>query len=359
MRIRRLTPAACVAVVATAVWAGGINLATAAGEEGPASSNPLSGNKEAEGAGQTTYRANCALCHGMRADGRGRGLPNSADLRKFKRGYTKFVQAVKEGYKRMPAWGGMGALTDQQIAEIGAYLETLARRNANWVDPEDRSEAVPAGGIMRAVLRMPGPTALERGIILATTTTEPKEYQVHLGHLLTSWSDTPGEVGLVTVLEQEATIAGEHAGYAVLDLEDLANIQLHTRHVRHAVDPTAEQSGEGPGMSYGIVKAAAGVIQHMEFARDASDASASARLHAEHVITAARNIQFWAGKTLDKAGQVIGGASPVASAFYAEEIVERIDWILNGRDANGDGTITWEDGEGGLAQIKEHLSYIE
>ena len=49
--------------------------------------------------GKTLYRANCAYCHGLRANGKGRGLPNSANLRKFKRGYTAFVSAVVNGYK--------------------------------------------------------------------------------------------------------------------------------------------------------------------------------------------------------------------------------------------------------------------
>ncbi len=342
MMVRWLVVAGCVAIVAGGTWPDGITPAQAAGEEGRTSSNPLSGQEEAVAAGQTMYRANCGLCHGMRADGRGRGLPNSADLRKFKRGYSKFVQAVKEGYKTMPAWGGMGAISDEQIAQIGAYLETLAGRRANWVDPPDTSEAEPQAAITPA----------------ATPPPEPKDYEVHLSHILNSWSDAPGEVGLTTVLEQEASIAGEHAAYAVTDLEDLANIQVHTRHVRHAIDPMTE-SGGGPGAGYGIVKAAADIIEQIELARDAKDASDSVILHSEHVLASIRNVQFWAGKSLDKAGQILGGASPVASAFYAEEIVERIEWILNGRDADGDGNITWHEGEGGLAQAREHLSYIE
>ena len=267
-------------------------------------------------------------------------------MRKYKRGYTRFVKAVKEGYKTMPEWGGMGEISDEQIAQIGAYLETLAKRNANWADPPDTSEKEP-----------------EATVIPASSTTsepaEPKEYQIHIGHILTSWQDTPGEVGLATILEEEAMIAKQHAALAVTDLEDLANIQLHTKHVRHAVNPSAETSGQGPGRGYGIAKAADGIVQHMELARDAVDASDSARAHAEHVLAAAGNIQFWAGKTIDKAGQIIGGASPVSSAFYAEQIVERIEWILNGRDADGDGEISWKEGEGGLAQVKAHLSFIE
>ena len=49
----------------------------------------------------------------------------------------------------------------------------------------------------------------------------------------------------------------------------------------------------------------------------------------------------------------------MSSAFYAEENLEQLGWILNGHDANGDGTISWEEGEAGLAQVKAHLSYIE
>ena len=56
----------------------------------------------------------------------------------------------------------------------------------------------------------------------------------------------------------------------------------------------------------------------------------------------------------DRSGQIIGGASPISSAFYAEENLEQLGWILNGHDADGDGSISWDEGEGGLAQIKAH-----
>ena len=344
MDIRQLKLAFSAALVAL-VLAGASDGALAVGEEGKKSSNPKSGAKDAEKAGKTVYRAKCAYCHGMNADGRGRGLPNAADLRKFKKGYTRFVTTVKEGYKTMPAWGAAGSISDDEIAQIAAYLETLAKRNANWADPVEESE--------RITLDL---------LILASTTSEPAEpkaYEVHIGHILSGLPGTPGDVGLATILEEELMIAQAHAGYAVTDLEDLANIQLHTRHVRHAVNPAAETSGQGPGLGHGIVKAAGGIVQHMEFSRDSADASESAKIHSEHVITAARNIQYWAGKIVDKAGQILGGSSPISSAFYAEENVEQLGWILNGHDAGGDGTISWTEGEGGLAQIKAHLSYIE
>ena len=57
--------------------------------------------------------------------------------------------------------------------------------------------------------------------------------------------------------------------------------------------------------------------------------------------------------------QIMGGAAPVWVSYYAEEVAKRTDWILNGNDANGDGNISWTEGEGGLAQIQQHLGFIE
>ena len=100
--------------------------------------NPLSGDEVAIKEGRSWYRAICALCHGTGADGVGeRGA--AADLRVFNKGFRKFVETVKNGrdvpnrMAKMPPWGGV--LSDTQISQIGAYLETLAKDGANWKDP--------------------------------------------------------------------------------------------------------------------------------------------------------------------------------------------------------------------------------
>src|SRR2546425_18368 len=72
-----------------------------------------------------------------RADGAGdRG--HGADLRVFNKGFRKFVETVKNGKDTgltmtMPRWGGV--LKDEQIYQIGAYLETLAIEGAKWGEP--------------------------------------------------------------------------------------------------------------------------------------------------------------------------------------------------------------------------------
>lgn len=301
------------------------------------SSNPISGDKDAIAAGQTTFRARCSPCHGMRANGRGRGLPNSADLTKFKRGYTKYVYIVKNGGKTMPPYGGLGKITDDQIDQVGAYLETLASRRAKWIDPPaKKSEAKPD--------------------VQPVVATAPPEYQAHLDHIQKALGETPGGVGLLAILEEEARIAQQHAAFAVKDLEDYDNIRLHTPHVRHAIDPAEEPSG--PGKGYGVARAAKAVIAHMELAAATGDATDKVKTHAAHVISAANNIVLWCGKIVAKANQITGGSSPVSQAFYAEEIVEQIRWILEGNDADGDGAVSWTEGEGGLAQIRQHLGFI-
>ena len=107
---------------------------TRAGDDDPVV-NPLSGNEKAIREGRSWFRGVCAVCHGGRADGQGeRG--NGADLRKFNKGFRAFVLTVKDGRQvqgrtqNMPAWGGV--LKQEQIYQIGAYLETLAMQGADW-----------------------------------------------------------------------------------------------------------------------------------------------------------------------------------------------------------------------------------
>ena len=129
------------AVVAGVVATGGRDPTTA--HSAPADTtvpetNPLSGNEAAIREGRSWFRAVCGPCHGARADGAGdRGA--AADLRVFNKGFGKFVEIVKNGrdvpnrMAKMPPWGGV--LSDEQIYQIGAYLETLAQQGANWSTP--------------------------------------------------------------------------------------------------------------------------------------------------------------------------------------------------------------------------------
>ena len=96
------------------------------------SSNPMAGDQDAIAAGRKLYGMWCLQCHGPAADGVSRFGKYAGDLRVFWRGYREFVVIVKDGrtQKQMPPWKEV--LDDTKIAQIGAYLETLALDGANW-----------------------------------------------------------------------------------------------------------------------------------------------------------------------------------------------------------------------------------
>jgi mono/diheme cytochrome c family protein len=108
----------------------------ATGEPKPAgkvpSSNPLSGDPEAIDLGKRLYFTWCVQCHGPKANGEARFGKYAGDLTVFWRGYKEFVIIVKNGRtgRQMPPWKAV--LDDDNIAKIGAYLETLAAEGANW-----------------------------------------------------------------------------------------------------------------------------------------------------------------------------------------------------------------------------------
>jgi mono/diheme cytochrome c family protein len=96
------------------------------------SSNPLSGNPEAIDLGKRLYFTWCVQCHGHKANGESRFGKYAGDLTHFWRGYKEFVVIVKNGRpdKMMPPWKDV--LDDDNIAKVGAFLETLAEEGANW-----------------------------------------------------------------------------------------------------------------------------------------------------------------------------------------------------------------------------------
>ena len=179
---------------------------------------------------------------------------------------------------------------------------------------------------------------------------------VHMGHVLTGWQDTPGGIGLLPAAIDEAKIAETHAGFAVSQPGDLDWMKMHAGHVLNAVDPEAEPGG--PGLGYGVAKAAAGVAAHVGFAAGSDGASDNVTLHAGHVAASAGNIAGWTAEIADLVGQVRAASEPGAAAPLVERIHVLTLTILNGTDANGDGTIGWQQGEGGLAQAEQHMGFM-
>ncbi len=179
---------------------------------------------------------------------------------------------------------------------------------------------------------------------------------VHIGHIMNGFSDTPKGMGLLPTAMEEARTASVHAGLAGRDPENLAAMKVHAGHVINAVDPSVLAAG--PGLGYGVKRAALGVASHADLAAKAPGASQSAIMHAGHVAISARN-------TVQRADAVVALAQRIQAATTASEaaaLVSQLASLTNelvlGKDADADGKVTPKDGEGGLQLCEEHVRLL-
>lgn len=182
------------------------------------------------------------------------------------------------------------------------------------------------------------------------------EAHAHLGHVMTGWNDTPEGKGLLPVAIAEADIAAAHARLAAQKPGDLAWMKTHTGHVMHAVDPSQEASG--PGLGYGVKKATEGVILHIGLAAESADATDNIKTHQPHVATSAANTLERVDMILELGRKVKAAQAPALARRAVEEIEVLVLALREGIDADGDGSVSWKEGEGGLDTASQHMGFI-
>lgn len=120
----------------------------------------------------------------------------------------------------------------------------------------------------RLLARRAALTILTVLMLTGCTTQRPLVSHAHVGHALTTWHDTPGREGLMTVAAADLEVAEREAQRACA--RPLAGAE-HARNVLHALVPEATDGGSGSG--YGALRALMGTIEHLEFAATSADAS--------------------------------------------------------------------------------------
>jgi hypothetical protein len=179
---------------------------------------------------------------------------------------------------------------------------------------------------------------------------------VHIGHVVNAFSDTPNGRGLLPTAMAEARVAIQHAGLAARNTTSLDAMKLHAGHVINALDPTVVATG--PGLGYGVKKAATGIATHIELAAKTQGASPNVVTHATHIATSARNTVQRADQIVALAKQIQAATSATDAAALVSQMVSQCDQLVAGADTNGDGRITWEAGEGGLQQVQQHVNLM-
>jgi hypothetical protein len=196
--------------------------------------------------------------------------------------------------------------------------------------------------------------ALNRGTLVAQAPANAAH--VHLGHVMTSWKDTPNMQGLLPAAAADAKVAATHAGLAAKAPDNLEAMKLHAGHVLHALDPSIEM--KGPGSGYGVKKAAAGALQHVQFAAKAEGASKNVLTHTAHVSASLGDVTQWTDQAIATAQKIRAATSAAEAAPLITELATITANINNGLDADKNGTIGWQTGEGGLAQAQTHMGLM-
>jgi Leucine-rich repeat (LRR) protein len=191
--------------------------------------------------------------------------------------------------------------------------------------------------------------------------------------VISGFGETPGKAGLLIAALADAKIAEEQAHKT--DLEGRINdFILYGGYTLNALDPTPENKAliqtaytrlptgadprlkvDIPGSGYGLKKAVAGALQHVQLAAKSEGASDNVKAHAAHVTASLENVVQWTDRAIAIAQKVLVAKNVADGQPLVTELEDTTVHINNGFDANKDGRIGWETGEGGLEQALAHM----
>lgn len=177
----------------------------------------------------------------------------------------------------------------------------------------------------------------------------------HIGHIATSWQDTPDQVGLLTIARAEAAVVRTHANLAVQRSQDSDWVKMHAIHVRHALAP----QGTGPGKGYGLIRAVDGVKKHILLALEQDDTSDAVEFHGEQISMSADAVIMRTQQLNTLVTAIIDAPRYSDLSAQAAEMAKLSEEILSGVDLNEDGSVGWEENEPGLNQVLKYLNFLQ
>lgn len=178
----------------------------------------------------------------------------------------------------------------------------------------------------------------------------------HVHHVSVSFRGTPDNQGILATALAETGIAAQHAALAMGAPEDLDALKRHAGHVLHALDPSEVENG--PGLGYGAIRAAERTAHYISLAARSEGAVPAIETHAEHVEAAARNAVTNGTAAVELLQEILEAEEAGAAAELMGEVVDLVTAMGDGIDADGDGRVGWQEGEGGLAQASTHLGLL-
>lgn len=203
----------------------------------------------------------------------------------------------------------------------------------------------------------------------------PSGALVHIRHLFVSFSDTPNETGLIIGLQRETRHVDEHSRAMVTAYQqgDADSVRLHAESIYNLLvgkngqgfgdldgDGTIANPGDGYGLLFngsnqGYIQ---GTISHTQFSMSSPDATLNVKIHGQHVIDSARNVETWATELRDLMLMIMDDPAGEQTNALIRQAAALADRMQNGRDLNGNESIEPIQGEGGVLTVLDHAGYM-
>lgn len=250
-------------------------------------------------------------------------------------------------------------LNDQteQILSLGILIAQDQKFTLNFTD---KGVNLLAQGDKVEITQEQGDAKLPTGKVVLSAKFPPLAF-IHIKHLLVSFPSTPGNIGLMVGLREQARQLNTQAGLLKnattggnpLLVQCIAQnmidiIEGAPKNRPRTLSPlcgalNVTLSGDGFGL-LGPKAYIASASTHASLAATQADATDTIKLHARHVIIATDNIKGWATSVDQDLHALLTNPGDAAKI---QEVVTLSDHILNGVDINNDESIDPVPGEAG------------
>ncbi len=293
-------------------------------------------------------------------------------------GNTDHLSISVSGLNRPPSGSHYNAWIVNEQSEQTLPLGTLAAQDQ--VEQTGQSFALSTSskgtnllgaGNRLEITQETGNTSLPSGRVLLTGSFPALAF-IHIKHLLVSFPTTPGNIGLLVGLREQARLLAD-AGQTLQDnpsnkiaVQCQAQSMINLIEGRHDQPTRALQagckslkmtvSGDGFGLlgqnNNGYVSTAAA---HASLAATQSDSTAIIKQHSQHVLIATDNLKQWL-TTLDHDAHNLL-ATPGNTALLSQ-ITLLTNHVFNGVDTNDDGSVDPVAGEAGATTAYQHAQLM-
>lgn len=283
-------------------------------------------------------------------------------------GHSNVVTINASGLSVPPSGSQYNAWVVDTQSEHATGLGTLVQnKDGTYTAKTTSQHNIPGLGNRVVVTLEQGTVAVPTGQVVLSANYPPKAF-VHVKHLIVSFPDTPGHIGLLVGLVDQAqklssasqllqsisasqnTFAIQCAAQSIIDIAEGVN----GAHYQQLGNQCAAQNIAEVGDGYGLLGTGGYIANgeaHASLAATQSDTTSTIRVHAGHVAISLQNMNGWIS-TIDHDAQDLLH-NPI-DPTKVQEIVTLANHAYNGFDANGDGAIDPIPGEGGAVTAYYH-----